>query len=94
MMANWDKLNKQFDDLLDSMTIEDWQFWANNREQKKMRVSEMLLKAKLQEEKLLLSNTTGKSIFFQGEILSEKNSTTALLTGLEFPKNNQHAMAA
>jgi hypothetical protein len=30
-MANWEKLNKEFDDALDSMTSEDWELWASKR---------------------------------------------------------------
>jgi hypothetical protein len=28
-MANWEKLNKEFDDALDSMTSEDWELLAS-----------------------------------------------------------------
>ena len=28
-MANWDKLNKELDSTLDSMTPEDWNEWKN-----------------------------------------------------------------
>ena len=61
-MANWDKLNRQFDELIDKMSAEDWIFWAENKEQRKvMRRLEMQLKAKLQEEKIYLSNREGVS---------------------------------
>ena len=30
-MANWEKLNKEFDDALDSMTSEDWDLLASKR---------------------------------------------------------------
>ena len=30
-MANWEKLNKEFDDALDSMTSEDWELLASKR---------------------------------------------------------------
>jgi 3-mercaptopyruvate sulfurtransferase SseA len=30
-MANWEKLNKEFDDALDSMTSEDWGLLASKR---------------------------------------------------------------
>jgi hypothetical protein len=30
-MANWEKLNKEFDDALDSMTSEDWELFASKR---------------------------------------------------------------
>ena len=62
-MANWDVLNKKFDELIDNMSTEDWKLWAENREnRKKMRSLEMILKAKLQEEKISLSSNDAKSI--------------------------------
>jgi len=36
-MANWEKLNKEFDDALDSMTSEDWELLASKRIKKKTR---------------------------------------------------------
>lgn len=63
-MANWDKLNKQFDDLIDKMSHEDWVLWAENKESRKeMRRMEILLKQKLQEEKIYLSSREGITIF-------------------------------
>lgn len=26
-MANWEKLNKEFNDVIDNMSAEDWQLW-------------------------------------------------------------------
>ena len=62
-MANWDKLNKEFDQLLDNMSAEDWNTWAANKESRKaMRRLEMELKAKLQMEKINLSNKDGNQL--------------------------------
>ena len=62
-MANWDKLNKEFDQLLDNMSAEDWNTWAANKESRKaMRRLEMELKAKLQMEKIFLSNIEGNQL--------------------------------
>jgi hypothetical protein len=36
-MANWEKLNKEFDDALDSMTSEDWELLASKRIKKTTR---------------------------------------------------------
>jgi hypothetical protein len=36
-MANWEKLNKEFNDALDSMTSEDWKIWASKRIKQKIR---------------------------------------------------------
>lgn len=96
MMANWNKLNKQFDDILDSMSSEDWQSWAKSRDQKKaMRTCEMLLKAKLQEEKLLLSNSNGKNIISQNDLISAQDFIgVSLITGIVYSGNVTYAMAA
>lgn len=64
MMANWDKLNEEFDQLIDNMSVEDWMVWAANKESRKaMRRLEMELKAKLQMEKIFLSNRVGNQLF-------------------------------
>jgi hypothetical protein len=59
-MANWDKLNSELDSVLDSMTSEDWSSWYSNREsQKRMRQYEMVLKRRMKEESILLSEIKG-----------------------------------
>ena len=56
-MANWDKLNKEFSDLMDSFTDSDWENWERNRRARKaLRRMELLLKAKIQSEKLNITN--------------------------------------
>lgn len=30
-MANWEKLNKEFDQVMNNMTDQDWINWQNNR---------------------------------------------------------------
>lgn len=62
-MANWDKLNQKFDEVLSSLSDADWENWAKNRESKKaMRKQQMLLKAKMQEEKLYFNSIKGSVI--------------------------------
>ena len=96
MMANWDILNKQFDNLLTSMSSEEWHLWANNRANKKaMRTSEMLLKAKLQEEKIVLSSLKGKEIISQTDLFSDHSFVCiSSITGVDYPKSPSYAMAA
>lgn len=95
-MANWNKLNKELDEVLNSMSSEDWQSWAKTREQKKvMRKCELLLKAKLQEEKLLLSSSTGKNIISQNDLISFQGSIgISSITGIDYSGNATYAMAA
>lgn len=62
-MANWDKLNKEFDQLIDNLSAEEWMIWAANKQTRKvMRRLEMEMKAKLQLEKIFLSNRVGSQI--------------------------------
>ncbi|MEN9442825.1 MAG: hypothetical protein RLZ33_2902 [Bacteroidota bacterium] len=59
-MAKWDKLNSELDAVLNSMTSEDWDSWASEREAKKnMRQFEMMLKRKIKEDSLILSEIKG-----------------------------------
>ena len=47
-MADWKKLNEEFDKVLNNMTPEAWKIWSENREIKKaIRRKEMELKTKL-----------------------------------------------
>jgi len=57
MTANWNKLNKEFDDLFDKLTDEDWNNWTSHRESKKALRREVLnLKARIQSIMLELKN--------------------------------------
>ena len=89
-MANWNKLNKQFNDLIESMSTEDWESWAANKANRKaMRNSQMGLKAKLQEEKILISNLKGQPIINQSKLSSDYSYITiSSLTGIVYPDNH------
>ena len=57
MMANWEKLNKEFYQVLNSFQDSDWDNWASIRASKKeMRRLDLVLKAKIQEEKIKLAH--------------------------------------
>lgn len=63
MMANWNKLNKEYFDLMNSFEDSDWEKWESIRStRKEMRRLEMLLKAKIQEEKLKLTELLPRSV--------------------------------
>ena len=52
-MANWNKLNAEFDNLINNLTDSDWDKWAAESEQRKaQRKSEILSKAQIQENKI------------------------------------------
>lgn len=47
-MANWNKLNNELDEVLESMTPEDWQEWyAKKQALKVAREAEYLLKSRI-----------------------------------------------
>jgi hypothetical protein len=50
-MANWEKLNSKFNQIIDNMSNEDWNKWYSERMAKKaMRNSEMLNKIMIKTE--------------------------------------------
>ena len=95
-MANWEILNSKFNNALDSMTDELWDYWAANRiNRKNMRRMEMLLKAKLQSEKILLSQLSGKCIFDEKSKSSENSSIEHVsLSGVVHNNESPFALAA
>ena len=96
-MANWDKLNKQFDELIDNLSAEDWRIWAENRESRKaMRRLEMNMKAKLQEEKIYLSNREGVSFISNTSESTDFSQDNILNTSfvLACAGENNYALAA
>lgn len=95
-MANWDKLNSKFNQVIDNMSSADWDNWSSQRmDRKDMRNSKILLKAKLQEEKLLLSSNKGNNIF--SELSNSYSVCTTLqstFTGLVQPSVDDYSIAA
>lgn len=72
-MANWDKLNFEFDKVLSEMTSDDWNAWALNREAKKaMRQMEMMLKRKLKEDSIFLSEIKGSQSQIEESLFSKQ----------------------
>ncbi len=96
-MANWDKLNKEFDQLMGSMTPEAWERWSANRVARKaMRRSELEMKAKLQLEKIFFSNIEGCQILDSLPVfVGDSNNTTIFVeeTPVVAGENN-YALAA
>jgi hypothetical protein len=96
MMANWEKLNSKFNQIIDNMSNEDWNKWSSERMAKKaMRNSEMLLRAKLQEEKIILSSIIGCNISSHTGYSSSVNIiTNSLFTGLVLRSEPEYPIAA
>lgn len=64
-MANWKKLNKEFRDLIDNISDEDFDKWYDNREVKKqIRRQQMQIEASIQELKLQCEQVTVNTISF------------------------------
>jgi hypothetical protein len=82
MMANWDKLNKEFSNLMDSFTDSDWENWERNRSARKaLRRMELLMKAKIQSEKLKLA-------LFSGFVSPPQDVKSSGRIDITFPENN------
>jgi len=62
-MANWEKLNKEFDAIIDNISDQEWKDWYNLIEvQKEMCQMQMMLEAKMQSEKIIFNKLLGKLI--------------------------------
>lgn len=97
-MANWEKLNKELKGVLEGFSDAQWDFWLNKRESKKaMRRSLLVLKAKMQEEKLFLDSLKEQQLCVYSNSHSSDISTIAsnVKISLEIPPSSQdYALAA
>jgi hypothetical protein len=98
-MAKWDKLNSELDTVLNSMTSDDWDSWASNREAKKiMRQFEMMLKRKMKEDRLILSEIKGIQTQIETGFSSSDISQLIKVFGLSgelcLADNTSYALAA
>lgn len=65
-MANWEKLNKEFDTILNSITDKEWDSWVKGvSKQKELEKMQLLLDANMQSEKLLFEKLNGNIIVNQ-----------------------------
>jgi len=99
MMANWEKLNKEFDQVFNSLQDLDWEQWDSVRAScKEMRRLELLLKTKIQQEKIKFSQLSSElnEIINQSAYVSEQNITTSCVsnTPIEVAGENNYALAA
>lgn len=63
MMANWEKLNKEFDAILDNISDQEWNDWYDSIDaQKEMCQMQMMLEAKMQSEKIIFNKLLGELI--------------------------------
>lgn len=83
MVANWDILNKEFDDLLNRLSDDEWQEWYDHKDtQETILRLELTIKAKISEYKMFSKNFEGETILknflFQG---CQPNSKNLTITG-------------
>ncbi len=63
-MSKWDKLNKAFDDVIDNMTDEEWQYWRDNQAQNQtLRQAKMKLEMEIHLQNLYFQSLEGILIF-------------------------------
>jgi hypothetical protein len=64
MSAKWDKLNKEFDDVIDNMTDEQWHYWRNNQAKNQaLRQAKMKLEMEIHLQKLYFQGLGGRIIY-------------------------------
>lgn len=103
-MANWDKLNKEFDEILNNISDEEWNDWYNNIDrQKDMYQLQILLDAKMQSEKIRFNKISGNLIIdelFTNESMEDNSNiefSKSFLKGVNKVKaggEKQYALAA
>ena len=94
-MANWEKLNKEFDDLIDNMSQEDWKHWdANRAARRELRKANVLIKAKIRERLMNFEEFVGQSLE-TGTIPKSPTAIHSMMICMEIePGESTHAMAA
>lgn len=98
-MANWNKLNTEFYTLLNDITDVDWENWMTLRDARKaMRRMELTLRAKMQEEKLLLDSIKGTQSYiniFSTDIVANSHINFKITrVAIENVGENNNALAA
>lgn len=72
-MANWEKLNKEFDDVFDNISDQEWSDWYNNIDaQKEMYQKELLLESEIQAAQYDFDKLEG-NIILEQILVSENN---------------------
>lgn len=70
-MADWGKLNKEFDDLMGNLTDADWIKWKENKEVKRnIRRMNLTLKAKIQEQRIIQKSLAHSGTFVRLNLTS------------------------
>lgn len=60
-MANWDNLNKEFDDAINGMTKDDFDLWIKNRKENRYkRLNKIIMKSLQVKEKIHQQNQSSK----------------------------------
>jgi len=82
-MANWDKLNKELDSTLDSMTPEDWNEWKNKTNDSCIIDWELHQKVMAKKKTIKVCTGVGLNMFFPEYVTIE---LTDIDTKIKKPK--------
>jgi hypothetical protein len=86
-MANWEKLNKELDDALDSMTPEDWKLFVSKRANKRTPAERKI--ASIRKEIAILVNEQGIGIGKARSLMNAKYGKGWRERGLVSNSDNQ-----
>ena len=85
-MANWNKLNKELDSTLDSMTSEDWDEWKNKAKDKSIINWELHQKVMAKKRTIKVCTGVGLNMFFPEYVTIE---LTDIDTEIKKPKTSK-----
>jgi hypothetical protein len=87
-MANWNKLNKELDSTLDSMTSEDWDEWKNKAKDKSIINWELHQKIMAKKRTIKICTGIGLNMFFPEYITIELTDIDTEIKPLKKTKKN------
>jgi len=96
-MANWQKLNTEFYSVLNNITDVEWDKWMSEKDARKsMRQLELSLRAKIQEEKLLMESIEATQLYFETlSLMNQVPPKTSIIVKCSDPTDNYpYALAA
>jgi hypothetical protein len=86
MSSKWEKLDKEFYDVIDNMTDEQWHYWRNNQAKNQaLRQAKMKLEMEIHLQKLYFQGLGGRVIYQNpaSNLLQYANINGALINNFE-----------
>ena len=94
-MANWSKLNKEFDNLIDNLTDEQWNEWLSMKEtHKAIDNLNLLIKAKLREPDMLKNAAVSSNVIVHSMYTGSQGDRIDGSLSVSFNGQNTFALAA